>query len=36
MKYVAPELKVMTFNTEEAVAAPLDGSSLYNDTELDW
>jgi len=36
MNYVAPELKVMAFNAEEAVAAPLDGSKLFNDGELEW
>lgn len=36
MKYMTPEMKVLAFTAEEAVAAPLEGSSLYNDTELDW
>lgn len=36
MRYVTPELKILAFVAEETVAAPLDGSTLYNDTELEW
>ena len=36
MNYVAPEMKVMAFAAEEAVAAALDGSKLFNDGELEW
>lgn len=36
MKYVTPELKVLAFASEEAVAAPLDGSKTFNDGELEW
>ncbi len=36
MKYIAPEMKVLAFAAEEAVAAPLDGSKLFNDGELEW
>jgi len=36
MKYVTPELKVMAFTAEEAINAPLDGSKLFNDGELEW
>ena len=36
MKYIAPEMKVMAFNAQEAVAAPLEGSQLFNDGELEW
>ena len=34
--YQAPELNVLAFATEQAIAAPLDGSKLYNDSELEW
>ena len=34
--YQAPELNVLTFVAEQAVAAPLDGSKLFNDGELEW
>jgi len=36
MKYIAPEMKVIAFTPEETVAAPLEGSKLYNDGELEW
>ena len=36
MKYIAPEMKVLAFTAEEAVAAPLTGSKTYNDGELEW
>jgi len=36
MKYIAPEKKVLAFATEEAVAAALEGSKLFNDGELEW
>lgn len=35
-KYLAPEMEVVSFTAEEAVAAPLDGSKLFNDGELVW
>ena len=35
-KYVAPEMKALAFVAEESVAAPLDGSKLFNDGELEW
>ena len=35
-KYVAPEMKALAFAAEEAVAAPLTGSKLFNDGELEW
>ena len=35
-KYITPEMKALAFVAEEAVAAPLDGSKLYNDGELEW
>ena len=42
-KYNAPELKVLAFNAEEAIAAaaPKSGSgdgpsNLYNDVEFGW
>jgi len=34
-KYVAPEMKALAFVAEESVAAPLDGSKLFNDGELE-
>ena len=36
MKYIAPEMKVLAFAAEEAVAAPLNGSQVFNDGELEW
>ena len=36
MKYIAPEMKVLAFAAEEAVAADLTGSKTYNDGELEW
>lgn len=36
MKYMAPEMKVLAFTAEEAVAAPLEGSKTFNDGELEW
>ena len=36
MKYIAPEMKVLAFAAEEAVAAALEGSKLFNDGELEW
>ena len=36
MKYVTPEMKVLAFAAEEAVAAALDGSKTFNDGELEW
>lgn len=35
MKYVAPEMMVLTFAIQEAISAPLEGSNTYNDGELD-
>lgn len=34
--YTAPEIKTLAFVAEETVAAPLDGSKLFNDGELEW
>ena len=34
--YQAPELNVLAFAAEQAIAAPLDGSKLFNDGELEW
>ena len=34
--YLPPELTVLAFSPLEAVAAPLDGSKLFNDGELEW
>ena len=35
-KYMAPELKALSFAAEEAISATLDGSKHFNDGELDW
>ena len=34
--YRSPELNVLAFAAEQAIAAPLDGSKLFNDGELEW
>ena len=34
--YITPEMKVKAFVAEEAINAPLDGSKLFNDGELEW
>ena len=36
MNYVAPEMKVLAFIAEEAVAGGLVGSKTTNDGELEW
>ena len=36
MKYVAPEMMVLTFAIQEAISAPLSGSKTFNDGELEW
>ena len=33
-KYVAPEMQVISFAAEEAIAGLLDGSNLFNDAEV--
>lgn len=33
-KYVAPEMQAISFAADEAIAALLDGSSLFNDAEF--
>jgi len=35
-KYVAPEMKALAFVADEAISAPLEGSKLFNDGELEW
>lgn len=35
-KYIAPEMMSLSFAAEEAIGAPLAGSSTYNDGELEW
>ena len=35
-KYIAPEMKALAFAAEEAISAPLEGSTVYNDAELEW
>lgn len=35
-KYIAPEMTALSFAAEEAISAPLVGSSTYNDGELEW
>lgn len=34
--YLAPEVNLLAFTADEAVAAPLEGSKLFNDGELEW
>ena len=36
MKYIAPEMKVLAFIAEDAVAGDLFGSKTLNDGELEW
>ena len=35
-KYIAPEMKALAFVAEEAISAALEGSTVYNDAELEW
>ncbi len=36
-KYIAPEINLVTFATEEAIAATVNaGSNHFNDVELAW
>ena len=35
-KYVAPAMETMSFGSVEAIGAPLEGSAVYNDGELEW
>lgn len=35
-KYIAPEMMALSFAAEEAISAPLEGSSTFNDGELEW
>ena len=35
-KYIAPEMESLTFAAMEAIGAPLEGSSTFNDGELEW
>ena len=34
--YHAPEMKTLAFAAKEAISAPLKGSNLFNDGELEW
>lgn len=34
--YLSPQITILGYASEEAVAAPLDGSKLFNDGELEW
>lgn len=34
--YLTPEVNLLAFAAEEAVAAPLNGSKVFNDGELEW
>ncbi len=34
--YLAPQITILGYTSEEAVAAPLDGSKTFNDGELEW
>lgn len=36
-KYIAPVVGSLSFDAEEAIGAPLEGSNTYNDGELnEW
>ena len=35
-KYIAPEMETLSFASEDAITAPLDGSKTFNDGELEW
>ena len=34
--YTTPEIVMVTFTAEEAIAAVATGSNIYNDVELGW
>ena len=34
--YITPEMKALAFISEEAIGAPLEGKSLFNDGTLEW
>ena len=34
--YQSPELHTLVYTADTAIAAPLDGSKLFNDGELEW
>ena len=34
--YQTPELQVLAYAMDTAITAPLDGSKLFNDGELEW
>ena len=34
--YLSPQIIVLGYALEAVVAAPLDGSKLFNDGELEW
>lgn len=34
--YLSPQITILGYTSEETVAAPLDGSKLFNDGELEW
>ena len=35
-KYIAPAMETLTFASMEAIAKELEGSSTFNDGELEW
>lgn len=34
--YLSPQITILGYTSEEAVAAPLEGSKTFNDGELEW
>lgn len=34
--YLAPQITLLSYAAEAAVAAPLEGSNTFNDGELEW
>lgn len=34
--YLVPQITILGYTSEEAVAAPLEGSNTFNDGELEW
>ena len=35
-KYTSPAMETLSFTSVEAIGAPLEGSAVYNDGELEW
>ena len=34
--YLSPRITILGYASEEAVAAPMNGSKTFNDGELEW